>query len=98
MDSNLKKLAIFSSSQMCLEKIACPRVDTNLPSSVDNMFKAQFKRRIFHASNQIIRFNAWRIRRLNQLNLTTLIWVDPKQIRQIQLIQTSNLPCAKSNA
>ena len=25
------------------------------------------------------------------------IWVDPNQIRRIQLIQTSNLPCAESN-
>ena len=38
---------------------------------------AQFKRRIFHASNQIIRFDAWKIRRLNQLNSTNFIWVDP---------------------
>ena len=25
------------------------------------------------------------------------IWVDPNQIRRIQLIQTSNLPCVESN-
>ena len=25
------------------------------------------------------------------------IWVDPNQIRRIQLIQMSNLPCVKSN-
>ena len=26
------------------------------------------------------------------------IWADPNQLRRIQLIQTSNLPCAESNA
>ena len=25
------------------------------------------------------------------------VWVDPNQIRRIQLIQTSNLPCVESN-
>ena len=25
------------------------------------------------------------------------IWVDPNQMRRIQLIQTSNLPCVESN-
>ena len=32
----------------------------------------QFKRLIFHALNQTIRFDAWKIRRLNQLNSTML--------------------------
>ena len=57
-------------------------------------------------NNLCIRFGTWKIRRLNQLNSTNFIWVDPSikfdrsgawvdpnEIRRIQLIQTSNLPC-----
>ena len=93
-------LYIFTRSFKSFYMSASLRPSSNVESSM---------RRIKSFDSTHGRFDVWInwIRRIwfgstQTLNSTGPVefnfWVDPNQIRRIQLIQTSNLPCAESNA